>query len=178
MSNLSWPKPFFQLSLEMLTLSLNLTANSPVSRSSGLVWRYQIPLCPLIQIMRQTFFFALIFWPPFKASIPFNQQTTPLSSWWSSKQSSKLSTMTSLTLTLSCNTRRTTILQGQETGQWLSVLPLPTNGTELSATEFPDALLLRYTRCPLDLPLHCNGCLQKFSIGHALECKTGGLIIS
>jgi hypothetical protein len=43
---------------------------------------------------------------------------------------------------------------------------------------FCDALLLRYTRCPPDLPPQCDGCLQKFSIVHALECKTGGLVIS
>jgi hypothetical protein len=29
-----------------------------------------------------------------------------------------------------------------ETGQWLLVLPLTDNGTELSAQEFPDALLV------------------------------------
>jgi hypothetical protein len=44
--------------------------------------------------------------------------------------------------------------------------------------EFRDALLLRYARCPPDLPSHCNGCLQKFSVCHALKCKTGGLVIS
>ena len=85
--------------------------------------------------------------------------------------------MASLTLKLSCDNCRT-ILRGQETGQWLSVLPSTVNGTELSATEFRDALLLRYARCPPDLPSHCNGCLQKFSVRHALECKTGGLVIS
>jgi hypothetical protein len=46
--------------------------------------------------------------------------------------------------------------------------------------EFRDALLLRYryTRCPPDLPSHCDGCLQKFSVRHALECKTDSLVIS
>jgi hypothetical protein len=88
------------------------------------------------------------------------------------------SVMTSLTLKLSCNNRRT-ILQCQENcHQWLPVLPLTVNGTELSALEFHDALLLRYGRYPPGLPSHCDGCLQKFSIHHALECKTGGLIIS
>jgi hypothetical protein len=87
------------------------------------------------------------------------------------------SAMTSLTSKLSCDNRRT-IIRGQETGQWLSVLPSTVNGTELSAAEFRDALLLRYARSPPDLPSHCDGCLQKFSIRHALECKTGGLVIS
>jgi glutaredoxin-related protein len=52
------------------------------------------------------------------------------------------------------------------------------NGTELSAQEFRDALLVRYTRCPPDLPIQCGGCQQKFSVCHALECKRGGLVIS
>jgi hypothetical protein len=58
------------------------------------------------------------------------------------------------------------------------VLPSTLNGTEISATEFRDALLLRYARYPPDLPSHCDGCLQKFSVRHALECKTGNLVIS
>jgi hypothetical protein len=53
-----------------------------------------------------------------------------------------------------------------------------TNGTELSAQGFHDALLLRYARCPPDLPIQCGGCQQKFSVRHALECKRGGLVIS
>jgi hypothetical protein len=64
------------------------------------------------------------------------------------------------------------------TGQWLSVLPPTANGTELSAQEFRDALLLRYARCPPDLLIQCDGCQQKFSVHHALECKRGGLVIS
>jgi hypothetical protein len=47
---------------------------------------------------------------------------------------------------------------------------------ELSAQEFRDALLLRYARCPPDLQIRCDGCQQKFSVHHALECKRGGLI--
>jgi hypothetical protein len=43
---------------------------------------------------------------------------------------------------MSCDNHRT-ILGGKETGQWLSV---PVNGTELSAQELRDALLLRYAR--------------------------------
>ena len=71
-----------------------------------------------------------------------------------------------------------TILRGKETGQWLSVLPSTVNGTELSAQEFRDALLLRNARCPPDLPTECDGCQQTFSVRHALECKKGGLVIS
>jgi hypothetical protein len=53
---------------------------------------------------------------------------------------------------MSCDNRRK-ILRGKETGQWLLVLPLADNGTELSAQEFRDALLLRYARYPPDLPI-------------------------
>ena len=53
--------------------------------------------------------------------------------------------MTLLTSKLPCDDRRT-ILRGQETGQWLSVLPSTVNDTELSAVEFRDALNLRYAR--------------------------------
>jgi hypothetical protein len=52
------------------------------------------------------------------------------------------------------------------------------NGAELFAQEFRDALLLRHARGPPDLPPSCDGCNQKFSIRHALECKKGGLVIS
>jgi hypothetical protein len=76
-----------------------------------------------------------------------------------------------------CNNLRT-ILRGKEIGQWLLVLPSTVNGTELSAQDFGDALLLRYARCPPDLPIQCDGCQQKFSVHHALECKLGGLVIS
>ena len=57
---------------------------------------------------------------------------------------------------LQCDERRT-ILRGRDTGQWLSVPPSTVNGTELSAQEFRDSLLLRYARTPADLPTHCDG---------------------
>ena len=85
--------------------------------------------------------------------------------------------MTLLTSKLPCDDRRT-ILRGQETGQWLSVLPSTVNGTELSAVEFRDALNLRYARTPGGLQSSCDGCNQQFSVRHALECKKGGLVIS
>jgi hypothetical protein len=64
--------------------------------------------------------------------------------------------MTLLASKLSYGDRRT-ILRGQETGQWLSVLPSAVNGTELSAQEFRDALLLRHARGPPGLPPSCDG---------------------
>jgi hypothetical protein len=78
---------------------------------------------------------------------------------------------------LSCDDRRT-ILRGRDTGQWLTMPPSIVNGTELSAQEFRNSVLLRYARTPADLPTHCDGCDQKFSVRHALECKKGGLVIS
>ena len=49
--------------------------------------------------------------------------------------------------------------------------------TALSAQEFRDSLLLWYGRTPPNLPSCCDGCGQKFSVRHALECPHGGLII-
>jgi hypothetical protein len=51
------------------------------------------------------------------------------------------SSLNDLASKMSYDNRRT-ILRGKETGQWLSVLPSTVNGTELSAQEFRDALLL------------------------------------
>jgi hypothetical protein len=94
-----------------------------------------------------------------------------------SRRSEKMdSTLVSLLSGLDCDTRRT-ILRGKETGQWLSVMPSTLNGTELSAQEFRDALLLRHARTPGDLPSHCDGCGAKFDVRHALGCKKGGLVI-
>lgn len=70
-----------------------------------------------------------------------------------------------------------TIKRGALCGQWLSVLPSTVNGTELSPQEFRDNLLLRYARSPGDLPERCDGCDKLFTVQHALDCKSGGLII-
>ena len=70
-----------------------------------------------------------------------------------------------------------TILRGKDTSGWLYVLPSTVSGTELSAQEFRDSILLRYARSPPDLPSQCDGCNAVFSIRHALECKKGGLVI-
>jgi hypothetical protein len=86
------------------------------------------------------------------------------------------STLSTILADLDCNTRRT-ILRGKEIGQWLSVMSSTLNGNELSAQEFRDALLLRHARTPGDLLSHCDGCGAKFDVGHALECKVGGLVI-
>jgi hypothetical protein len=64
-----------------------------------------------------------------------------------------------------------------ETGAWLSVIPFTINGTELSAQEFRDKLLIRYLQQPLDPPDHYDGCSSPNLSGHALECKVGGLVM-
>jgi hypothetical protein len=69
------------------------------------------------------------------------------------------------------------LTRAKENGRWLSVTPSTVNGTELSAQEWRDAAHLRHGRAPGDLPSHCDGCGQKFSIPHALECKIGGNVI-
>jgi hypothetical protein len=56
-------------------------------------------------------------------------------------------------------------------------MPSTLNGTNLCVQEFWDVLLLYYVQSSGDLPSHCDGCGTAFSIWHALECKTGGLII-
>ena len=68
------------------------------------------------------------------------------------------------------------LLKGTKTGHWLSALPSFVNGTELSAQQFRDALLIRYARTPGDLPCFCDGCGKEFTLRHALECKKGGLV--
>ena len=62
------------------------------------------------------------------------------------------------------------------TGAWLTVLSSTVNGIELGAQEWRDALFLRYGLDPPDLPTHCNGCEERFTISHALDCNKGGLV--
>eukprot|EP00978_Attheya_sp_CCMP212_P032240 scaffold124880_cov38-Attheya_sp.AAC.2 len=63
-------------------------------------------------------------------------------------------------------------------GAWLTVLPSIVNGMTLFADEFRDhGLAIRYGYELLNLPEKCDGCGAKFSAGHALQCKTGGLVI-
>ena len=72
---------------------------------------------------------------------------------------------------------RCTLQCAKDTGAWLWVQPSTFHGTELSAQEFRDSLHLRYARTPADLPTTCDGCGQRFSVEHALDCQKGGLTI-
>ena len=76
---------------------------------------------------------------------------------------------------LPCATRA--INRACETGLWLSMIPNHINGNILGCDEFVDAIRLRYQKVPNNLPDNCDGCGSTFSVGHAHQCKNGGLII-
>jgi hypothetical protein len=50
------------------------------------------------------------------------------------------------------------------------------NGTVLSKDEWDDNFRYRYGHQPLNLPAHCDGCGERFSTEHGLNCKHGGLV--
>ena len=68
------------------------------------------------------------------------------------------------------------ISRGKLTGAWLTAEPSTLNGTELTCDEFRDSLRIRLGLVPQGLPDRCDGCEQRFTVGHALQCKVGGLI--
>ena len=63
-----------------------------------------------------------------------------------------------------------------ETGAWLSIMPSWFDGTQLTLEEWHDNIALQFGRQPNNLPDHCDGCGDHFSIKHALSCKLGGLV--
>jgi hypothetical protein len=46
----------------------------------------------------------------------------------------------------------------------------------MSPDEFRDALALRYSRIPCNLPTHCDADESVFTVTHALNCSRGGLV--
>ena len=69
------------------------------------------------------------------------------------------------------------MVRSQTTGAWLTATPSSDFGTALSSTEFRDSLRIRHGLTPLGLASHCDACPQaRFTVGHALQCKIGGLI--
>ena len=58
---------------------------------------------------------------------------------------------------------------------WLTVIPVSHHHFDLSPTEFRDALALRYQPF-LKVPTECDGCSDKFTFQHALDCRKGRLV--
>ena len=69
------------------------------------------------------------------------------------------------------------ITRARSTGAWISVLPSDVNGLSLSKLEYRDGMRMRYGLPPKNIPQRCDGCDGKFSVGHALACKKGGLVV-
>ena len=63
-----------------------------------------------------------------------------------------------------------------EASGWLTVLPLASEGSGLSGTQFQDQWALRYNHTPASFPKSCDGCFERFSVQHALDCKKGSLV--
>ena len=57
-----------------------------------------------------------------------------------------------------------------KTSSSLTALPIAHHHFDLSATEFRDALALRYNRPLLTMPANCDGCGAATSLVHALDC--------
>ena len=54
---------------------------------------------------------------------------------------------------------------------WLTVIPVSHHHFDLSPTEFRDALALRYHHPFLTVPAEYDGCGEKLTFKHALECR-------
>ena len=69
------------------------------------------------------------------------------------------------------------MVRSTTTGAWLTATPSSDFGTSLSSTEFRDSLRIRHGLTPLGLATHYDACPQaQFTVGHALQCKIGGLV--
>ena len=64
-----------------------------------------------------------------------------------------------------------------KTSAWLNVVPLESCHFDLAPSQFRDGLAIRYQRQPSCIPIKCDGCSANFTLQHALDCKTGGLVI-
>ena len=57
------------------------------------------------------------------------------------------------------------------------MLRLARHHYDLTATEFRDALALRYHMALIEMPGSCDGCGDQFTIICAVDCWKGGLVI-
>ena len=73
---------------------------------------------------------------------------------------------------------RRTILRAKNTGNILQQTPCVVKDTTMVKVEFVDYLARRYGHPLKGLPSHCDGCGQRCSVTHALECRKGGNIIA
>ena len=73
---------------------------------------------------------------------------------------------------------RQAIERGCKTGSYLSAVPSIINGSTLGEIEFQDIIRTRAALPLLNLPSHCDGCGENFTIAHAHSCKNGGNIIA
>ena len=64
------------------------------------------------------------------------------------------------------------MLRSKGTGAWLTAMSNALNGTDLSMDEFRDSLRIRFGLAPSSLPHRCDGCGQRFTVDHAMSCKT------
>lgn len=60
---------------------------------------------------------------------------------------------------------------------WLNIIPTVVNGMSLPKEEFRDGLRMRYGIELDNLPKKFDGYGAKFSVGHVLACKNGGLVV-
>ena len=68
------------------------------------------------------------------------------------------------------------IKRAKESGAWLTCVPSTKMGTTLSRDEFVDNVRWRNGFAPTNLPETCDGCGERFTTEHGLNCKVGGLV--
>ena len=108
----------------------------------------------------------------------FNTLSVVPSEWHNQRETILDETFNNNIQELSCLQRRA-IQRARDTkiSSWLNVLPVAKHHFDLSASEFRDALALRYKKPLLRIPLNCDGCGSPFDLSHALSCRKGGLVI-
>ena len=75
--------------------------------------------------------------------------------------------------------RRRTVSRAVEakTVGWITCRPNVEDHIDLTPAEFRDNMAIRYGYEPPKIDPHCDGCGAQNSLEHALNCKTGGLVI-